>query len=649
MILGSQSIDCETNHLPHFIPLIPQEGSTNPETDEKKPAHLNEYLNNLNQAIERHPYLKERQTYQEQYLHAQSYITLKSLQYNDALPDITRYELAQRVGIGQCGLNKWLNDEGESRLTRSIKVHEIYRQKYEAKLTLSALKHRIDPSYVYTCFHPIKDHLENDNAGLLARAIANLHQSTENQYPIQFAELRPYAPTGPKWLRGIAENINTQKNEIERLLNEQFKLTNNPHITIRIGIVNDTLFIRQHNTNPNKWINLFAQENFYINTPENKNQLLQKSQETLNVNSLDFARLVRQITYHPSKPIVTEHYLNDQDPMHNLLKGETLHLILDTMNRTIHDLRPLISHIGTGAYERGRLQNPQFPPLEPLRTQLLAIMYSDGHLSWQRRLHYAEKDTDRIEYVKSLFNQLGDIQFYELKREDGITEIQYPKIIGQLFEQWGMPIGDRAIQNMGLPTNITQGNRDIKIAYIHEFIPEDGSFDSGDNIKGRFRWARTVVLDAGPKNEMYGLVPQLTKENRDFIRQYGTEKTVFFQPDIPSTHIRLSWKMLQELKDSQIPQERKAAERLIKIIESNPSNLLEDEKRICESLGFRITCKPVAICLWSSRRTTFIWEAGTADINSALKWAHLAPPNDTRKRAKVEDWLHKRKAQGLPT
>lgn len=230
-----------------------------------------------------------------------------------------------------------------------------------------------------------------------------------------------------------------------------------------------------------------------------------------------------------------------------------------------------------------------------------------------------------------------------------MTEIQYPKIIGQLFEQWRMPIGDRAIQNMGLPTNITQGNRDIKIAYIREFIPEDGSFDSGDDIKGRFRWARTVVLDAGPKNDMYGPVSQLTKENRDLIRQYGTEKTVFFQPDIPSTHIRLSWKTLQELKDSQVPQERKTAERLIKIIEGNPSNLLEDEKRLCESFGFRIRRKPVAICLWSSRRTKLIWEAGTANISSALKWAHLAPPNDTRKHAKVEDWLHERKAQGLPT
>jgi hypothetical protein len=57
----------------------------------------------------------------------------------------------------------------------------------------------------------------------------------------------------------------------------------------------------------------------------------------------------------------------------------------------------------------------------------------------------------------------------------------------------------------------------------------------------------------------------------------------------------------------------------------------------------------VAICLWSSEKITTIWEAGTADIKSALKWAHIAPPNDTRKRAKVEDWLQKRKALGLPT
>lgn len=168
-------------------------------------------------------------------------------------------------------------------------------------------------------------------------------------------------------------------------------------------------------------------------------------------------------------------------------------------------------------------------------------------------------------------------------------------------------------------------------------------------MRGRFRWARAVVIDAGPKNKMYGLTSKLTVEDRAFIQRHGVEKKNHFQPDFTFTHFQLSWKKLQALRGSKLLKVKKVAERLIKVIERNPSQLLNDETQLCESLGISIRLYPIAIHLWPSERVTFVTEASTKNVESALKWAHLAPPNDRKKRAKVEEWLNTRKIEGLST
>lgn len=425
------------------------------------------------------------------------------------------------------------------------------------------------------------------------------------------------------------------KSYIERILSEKL-ISSKMHFTLRIGLINTVLFLWYRKTCPDDWLNLFARETFYFRTHAYKKQLIDKSRKHLELKSdRSLSRLVSQITdfsYKIPKLVAISDLLRN----HPRMQGETLHFLLDAANQDLNNIRRQISHIGKGHLNRGRILKPKFPLIEPLRTKLLASMICDGHLNKRRCLHYTEKDPDRLRIIKCYIKELGDVEFSELQHSNGCTRLNLPAIIGRLLERWGMPVGDRAILNLGLPHTILEANHEIKRIYLQELIPEESSFITRDNC---FRWSRTAVLDAGPKSEKYSFVSKIGQKHLAIISKFGSQTQRSFGNNQSRKVIRLIWGHLRTIADSEMKGFAHDAKVLQKVVLANPPKLMRDEVALCKSLGIEISNNPVVLNLFETGRVSVTWHATTASTTDGIKWALQALPHDLRKRIKVEKFL----------
>jgi len=425
------------------------------------------------------------------------------------------------------------------------------------------------------------------------------------------------------------------KTTIERILSEQL-ISSKIQFTLQIGLVNENFYFWYRSTSADNWLNIYAGETFYFRTLAFKKQLIDYIRQHLQLKSdRRLGRLVSQITnfFYKVPEVVA---ISDLLRNHPRMQGETLHFLLNATNQDLNNIRRQISHIGKGHLNRGRILNPRFPKLEPLRTQLFAAMICDGHLNKRRCLHYTEKDSDRLQIVKHLISKLGDVEFSERKHSNGCTRLNLPAIIGRLLECWGMPVGDRAILNIGLPHTILKANREIKRKYLQELIPEEGSFISRDNC---FRWSRTAVLDARIKSEEYSFTPRISHKHIRIISEFGNQTQRSYGKIKSKKLIRLIWGRLKNLKDSEKADLANDAKVLWKIVLANPPKLMKDEVALCNSLGIGIPYNPVVINLFDAGRVSVTWHATTASTTDGIKWALQALPHDKRKRIEVENFL----------
>ncbi|MHA2405958.1 MAG: hypothetical protein ACXACH_04320 [Candidatus Hermodarchaeia archaeon] len=384
------------------------------------------------------------------------------------------------------------------------------------------------------------------------------------------------------------------------------------------------------------WLNIFAHEMFYFRSLHFKKLLIDMARQHLQMRSdRELGRLIGRITEFkhriPKVCAITDLLRN-----HPRMQGETIHFLLDATNQDLNEIREQISHVGKGSRKRGRVLNPKFPKIEPLRTQLLASMICDGHLNERRCLHYTEKNSDRLKIVKQFLTKLGDVEFSELVHSRGCTRINLPAIIGRLLEYWGMPVGDRTISNNGLPHTILKAENEIKRIYLQELIPEEGSFITRDSC---FRWSRTIVLKAGVKAKKYSFKSKLSRKDVKLISTLGKATQISFGTDEVRKVIRLIWGDLKRLASSERKSLANDANELRKIVLANPPKLLEDEVELCNSLGIEIRYNPIVINVFCTGRVSVTWQATTASIADGINWALQALPHDKRKRIEVKRFL----------
>ena len=101
----------------------------------------------------------------------------------------------------------------------------------------------------------------------------------------------------------------------------------------------------------------------------------------------------------------------------------------------------------------------------------------------------------------------------------------------------------------------------------------------------------------------------------------------------------MSFEKKTRLQSDANPAVSQAAKNIIKAVLETTNNLIEDEKRIAESLGIEISLSPSVVKYFErTGRVTVKWVATTMSKEDALRWAEICSPNDVRKRDAVRDW-----------
>ena len=73
------------------------------------------------------------------------------------------------------------------------------------------------------------------------------------------------------------------------------------------------------------------------------------------------------------------------------------------------------------------------------------------------------------------------------------------------------------------------------------------------------------------------------------------------------------------------------------IVNDNPNRLMEDEVNIIRGWGIKVETKPTVIRYYpKSQRVTVTWQSWTVGKSSTIELFMIAPPNDTKKRQKVQ-------------
>lgn len=411
---------------------------------------------------------------------------------------------------------------------------------------------------------------------------------------------------------------------------------------LRIGIENSILYIWEKDTDSDNWLNIFARELFYFQSPNEKRNLVETARRHLLLQKQSVSRLIGQLTDHSRELYSSTSRVQALHFYHPYLYGASLHFLLNVTGHTLADIN--IERIGRGSQGYGSIYNPRFPlgeALHEFRARALAVMLSDGSLEPSGILRYTDESTSRIAYVKNLFcSSLGKIDTKVYTNKDKASTLRFPAVVGRIMQKWGMPVGDKFLQSFVLPTTVLNGSIRVKCAYLEEVIPEDGSFGVYGS-KTLFRIGRSVVLDAGDKTTLYNFKSKIPRQLKEVFTHLATKNPDNKKLDsIAHYEMRLTW---GKLKDASKSKKNtlliENIKKLIELVLGNPPKLLLGERRVLSSLGIKTRMFPKFLTLYSSGRLSVSWELMTSGREEAKKWALLAPPSSGYKQRDVEEWL----------
>jgi hypothetical protein len=359
----------------------------------------------------------------------------------------------------------------------------------------------------------------------------------------------------------------------------------------------------------------------------------------------DLSNVVRQLTDYSEKIAGRDAIISDFRPESNYLKGRTLQLLLSAQKKTIKEVESKITRLGKGR----QIVKPRFPEREEflvLMARLFAIVASDGSIDTDYRVFYYENNKSRRKIVKLMLQQVGRVTTPIIRNRDKSEGgFKIPNIIGRLLAGLGMPIGDKVLQGVRLPDFIVYGTPVIQRAYLAELIPEEGSAAIDSDGYARIGWSRSAVLHDPTKSSRFSFVSKLPTYLVDFIERHGTpvERT-YGRGTVEGTFRMMTMADLESLMDSDNPLEAKAALELDHIVRSNPSDFIEDEKRLCEANGIMTKDQnPSDIALSEQTgRVSVKWTTGTSSQEDVAVWSIVAPPNDVKKRMTLEKWMKSR-------
>jgi len=572
------------------------------------------------------PHIIDSKRFSERLLQSWLYHEFKQQDKNGNLAEYSNKELSRIFGVSKRAIWCWRTSKTRPILDNMLSTQERARRKHEASLQSKARELRIDPSLVYESFRGLKKSKDRTLQSI-AESIRELIERAEPSTRVFFAELRPYHQSGPNWLNAIADDIAAQEGKIEILLNESLREVIGPDERLQIGVVGRTLYVWCHRTNQLNWANLYSDELFYFDM-KYKRELVKRMRSALSISgNVRLASLVERICNHYSDGRLrrnpTSDFLVVDIPY---ISGEALHFLIDTIGVSLDSLP--VRQIGTNRND-GQIINPKFPRnIGQIIAQLYAIVVSDGHIDNQCSVYYREKRPARLEIVRRLFCQLGDVAYRYLEEINGTGGLYFPPVIGRMLAKVGMPIGNKTNINMGLPSFILKNPKSYGRDHLREVIPEDGSFQFSRPCFSISRAALLHIPDSSP---------MITPEEIELIHSHGSPLTLKF-PDNHRDAISITFRCLYDLSKT-----NKNANKLYQRILQTRNRLLDDEGRICKANGIDTKIRPSRVYLHKDTgKITVIWRLRTRTLQDAMRWAILAPPHDVYKRSLIERFINAR-------
>ncbi len=614
--------------IPDFEPMEVKE-KTSIDTPEK-----------YEQALQRHPFVKELPDFQKLDHEARVYTTLTDLKTRGELPDKTVKDLAIENNVEKRQLSSWLNERKTQELITRLEIYEKAREVHEAKLAKEAFEHRIDPSKVYEHFRDLKG-VKEPTPGQLAQAIESMYRNSELNTRVQWGELRPYHSGGPKWMREVAKSIHEQREEVETTLNQRMGLEGDPNERIRLGVMDSKLYIRREDTSVWNWMNLYKNEQFQFNSQEQKNQFVDETKARLGISgATKLSDIVDQMTDYKRVSMTVPNYdLNSRTPY---LKGETLHLSLDTTGKRIQDMQSKIERIGQA--RKGGIKSPQFTmkenEIESMFTSLLGTGLSDGHIELSNRgFVYTESNRDRVDIVNKQIDRFGDVYHSEDIRPNGVIRTRYSCVLGRALERRGLTKGDKTLQNEGWPQWLDESSGISNLEYYRSLWVQDGNFKLDKSGRVAFQVDRGVVLRDPRKSLGYGIENAASEKMAEFVRDKGNRS----EDELFKVRYKLTKGTLDDLTYSTDAEVSQIASELKTIVNDNPPKLMVAEQRGLRQHGIE-TREYFAYLTYSENtgRLSGLWHYETGTKMDAMRVALKCSPDDIRKRSKVERWVKSR-------
>ena len=599
-------------------------------------------VEDLHWMLKRHPHLREYDRFSEYYHRCISYIRLKNRQERGNLEDVTYAELARQYHVSRDVIGSWLRGEKSPELVNMLVRSEIRRREYETRFSNEALRHRIDPSTVYTVLESLRKN-KGFAISILANAIESLYGLVENKSGVIFADLRPYHRIKGKWLEKIAESIEDSLHEIQDQINRSFGLDKIPTRELCLGVVQSRLYFRIHDRSPLNWFELYKNELFYFTSISEKIELVANARKHLCIQGdTVLSYLIEQVTDY-ERTVETFNQNSDLKRNHAYLRGETLYFLLDVLEMTIQDIQEKIDCIGRSyGNQAGSIRDPHFPDdlheIELILARLVGAGMSDGHIeSRNKGFVYTESNEDRVEIFKTHMNRLGTVDCDENQLANAVIRIRFPSIIGRMLARLGMPVGDKTLSRTGLPHFTKEASFPVICEYFRQMWVEDGNFNvDTEGHRARFQWDRAVTFRDPSKATKYKFESLASDTHITLASRHGDEN----QDEAFGKTYTLTTGKLNKLCQTSDPEEALIATSLKELIKNNPPKLMEDEIALLAKLGVSTKKYVVEVNFYEGTgRLSALWTASTSTQKDTMRAALLTPPDDIEKLSAVMKWV----------
>ncbi len=630
----------EEKSIPRVIRKVLNQSLDEVETIEKRQLIKDEVQ--YEQLLCRHPHFLDMEGFSDMDRHMRGYLHLKEMQQSDTIPDIPQEELAEMLNISGDRLNLYLSGKSAPKLQSTLLLHEDLRLIYEGKLPPLAFESRVEPELVFRELHQYKD-LETPDIDTLASSIRTIYEKTDISSNVRWLDLHRYAPTGQEWFKGVANFCENNRAEIEHALNQQLGFDKHSPQRLRLGVISSRVYLRLENIRETDWMQLYNDEMFHFQDQETVDVLLSMAKERLDIKGeISLSRLVHQVADY-DRTVTSRGMNSDLHSQASYLKGSTLSLLLDSCDLTIQDIQDEIFAIGR--FDRRLIRNPEFSDdaleIDKAFARLFGAGLSDGHIDQFRVFCYCEADVDRIRIFKEHVEFFGGVDYTETVDEKGTHDLRYSSVLGRMLENRGFTVGDKTVQNRGIPDFILNGPIEVQIEYLKQLWPEDGEFVYNDGFHKYFRWTRAVAFVDPEKDMKYNIDRAFAQEIVSLIQKYGTytEKSSFPNRESYPRYILTSADLsgFAKCKDTMVSE---PTSWLYSFIESNKPLLMRHEQALLDSFGVDTRDSFDDITYYvGTGRVSVLFRAATRTLDDAMLVAIIAPPDDKRKRMKVVEWV----------